>query len=133
MTDNIAGVKPPSTTIQVGINGDDSSQISFKTDFDYNLASIDVSKSSSYKKIRKFLDKMSNKATELGAASNRLDSALESTMVNMQNLTSSVSTIKDADMAKVSSEYIKHQILQQASATLLATANQSPAIALQLL
>ena len=51
----------------------------------------------------------------------------------MQNLGDSLSTVKDVDMAEVSSEYIKKQILQQASATLLATANQSPAIALQLI
>jgi len=33
----------------------------------------------------------------------------------------------------VSSQYIQQQILQQASATLMATANQMPAIALQLI
>ena len=54
-------------------------------------------------------------------------------MTAMENLTSSRSTIKDADVAKESSAYIRAQILQQASATLMATANQSPAIALQLL
>ena len=43
------------------------------------------------------------------------------------------STIRDADIAEVSSEYIRQQILQQASATLLATANQTPVIAIQLL
>ena len=36
-------------------------------------------------------------------------------------------------MAEVSSTYIQQQILQQASATLMSTANQTPAIALQLL
>ena len=40
---------------------------------------------------------------------------------------------RDADIAEVSAEYIQQQILQQASATLLATANQSPSIALQLI
>ena len=44
-----------------------------------------------------------------------------------------ISTIRDADIAEVSSEYIKMQILQQASSTLLATANQTPSIALQLI
>ena len=53
--------------------------------------------------------------------------------VNIQNLASSRSTIRDADMEKLSSTYIQQQILQEASATLLATANQSPAIALQLI
>ena len=43
------------------------------------------------------------------------------------------STIKDADVAEESSSYIKAQILQQASATLLATANQAPSIALNLI
>mgnify|MGYP003301847065 FL=1 len=76
---------------------------------------------------------MSEKATQLGAIQNRLDSALESIEVNINNLTSSRSTIRDADIAEVSSQYIQQQILQQASATLMATANQAPAIALQLI
>ena len=76
---------------------------------------------------------MSAKQTEFGAAQNRLESALEEISTHYENLSSSRSTLKDADIAKVSSEYIKQQILQQASATLLATANQSPALALQLL
>ena len=42
-------------------------------------------------------------------------------------------TVRDTDIAEVSSEYIKKQILQQAAATLLATANQTPEIALQLI
>ena len=41
--------------------------------------------------------------------------------------------LRDADVAEESSNYIKAQILQQASATLLATANQTPSIALNLL
>ncbi|DAB18062.1 TPA: hypothetical protein CPT98_04665 [Candidatus Gastranaerophilales bacterium HUM_19] len=41
--------------------------------------------------------------------------------------------MRDADIAEESSAYIRNQILQQASATLLATANQTPAIAMQLL
>ena len=69
----------------------------------------------------------------LGAVQNRLDSALESIEVNINNLTATRSTIRDADIAEVSSHYIQQQILQQASATLMATANQSPAIALQLI
>ena len=82
---------------------------------------------------REFTNLLSEKSTQLGAVQNRLDSALESITVNMENLTSSLSTIRDADIAEVSSQYIQQQILQQASATLLATANQSPSIALQLI
>ena len=60
-------------------------------------------------------------------------SAIESIGVNINNLTSTQSTIKDADVAELSSEYIRNQNLQQASATLLATANQNLSIALQLI
>ena len=88
---------------------------------------------SAFDAINNFLKTLNDKSTELGAVTNRLDSALESISVNIQNLTSSRSTLKDADIATESSNYIRMQILQQASATLLATANQSPALALTLL
>ena len=76
---------------------------------------------------------ISNRVTTLGAAQNKVDSAISSLGVQTQNLTSSLSTIRDADVAKESSAYIQSQILQQASATLLATANQAPSIALSLI
>ena len=133
-TDNITADNSE-TNIQVGIMGDESSQITFKSMFTYNLASVvsNIKSDNSYNTIQNFLNDLNSKATELGAASNRLESALDSIGVNIENLTSSRSTIKDADIAQVSSDYIRHQILQQAAATLLATANQSPAIALQLI
>ncbi len=76
---------------------------------------------------------ISNRTTELGSAQNRVDSAISSLNVQSMNLTSSLSTIRDTDVASTSSAYIQAQILQQASATLLATANQSPSVALNLL
>lgn len=80
-----------------------------------------------------YLKKIALKQTELGALENRLMSALEQIKVSYDNLVSTQSTIRDADIAEESSAYIRSQILQQASATLLAAANQSPSIALQLL
>ena len=53
--------------------------------------------------------------------------------VQSQNLTSSLSTLRDTDVAETSSNYIQQQILQQASATLLSTANQLPSMALNLI
>ena len=64
---------------------------------------------------------------------NRLDSAADALDVQYSNVTSSLSTIRDADIAEESSNYIKAQILQQASSSLLATANQTPSIALNLI
>ena len=83
--------------------------------------------------IDKVINKISTRITTLGAAQNRIESAIESIGVQSENITSSLSTLRDADVATESSNYIKAQILQQASATLLATANQTPSIALNLL
>ena len=131
--ENISSLGNANTTLQVGINGGESNQITFGSNFNLNLNVSNIKSVSTYDSIKSFMDMLSDKATELGAVSNRLESALESSSVAMENLVSSRSTLRDADIAKESSSYIKAQILQQASATLLATANQSPAIALQLL
>ena len=81
----------------------------------------------------KAITKVSDRQTKIGSAQNRVDSAISAITVQSENLTSSLSTIRDADVAEESSSYIKAQILQQASATLLATANQAPSIALNLI
>ena len=78
------------------------------------------------------IDEISARVSRIGAAQNRVDSAISAIDVQSQNLTSSLSTLRDTDVAEESSNYIQAQILQQASATLLATANQSPSIALNL-
>ena len=79
------------------------------------------------------IDEISRITTAIGAAQNRVDSAISAIDVQSQNLTSSLSTLRDTDVAEESSSYIQAQILQQASATLLATANQTPSIALNLI
>ena len=84
-------------------------------------------------KIDGVIKEISNRTTTLGAAQNRIESAIESIGVQSENITSSLSTLRDADIASESSKYIQSQILQQAAATLLATANQTPSIALNLL
>ena len=84
-------------------------------------------------KIDDALTDISGRVTKIGAAQNRLESAIETLSTQSQNVTSSLSTLKDADVAAESSSYIRAQILQQASATLLSTANQLPSVALNLL
>lgn len=120
---------------QIGINGNDDSQINL------NLSSIDISSldglkmnsTNALKTIDEVLKNINEQQTQIGAVENRLTSALDSISISYENLLSSHSTLRDADIAKESSAYIRNQILLDASATLLATANQSPAIALQLI
>lgn len=83
--------------------------------------------------IDKAIDNISLRCTKIGAYMNRLQSAIDATDVQRSNLTEANSTIKDEDVAKSSSDYVKYQILQQSAATLLATANQMPSIALNLI
>ena len=83
--------------------------------------------------VDEIIDRVNERQSTLGAYQNRLESALDEISIQYENLVSSRSTIRDADIAEESSVYIRSRILQQAAATLLATANQTPAIALELL
>ena len=130
MSSNIVG-------LQVGIDSSESSRLTLDLSFSLSgieeLRNIGLNNNDYVSRIDELITSISAKQTEYGAAQNRLESALEQIGVAYDNLVSSRSTIRDADIAEESSEYIKMQILQQASATLLATANQTPSIALQLL
>lgn len=79
------------------------------------------------------INEISSRVTKIGAAQNRVDSAISALDVQSQNLTSSLSTLRDTDIAQESSNFIQAQILQQASSTLLSTANQLPTVALNLI
>jgi flagellin len=74
----------------------------------------------------------SQRAT-LGSYVNQLESAAQNLMIGIENLSSSESRIRNVDVAAESAELVKAQILQQSAATVLAQANQGPALALQLL
>ena len=125
------------TNIQVGINSSNASNISIALGvsdislIDSILGCIEDEKSIS--QIDKVVNLLAERQVQIGSVQNRLLSVLEEINTKQDNLISMQSTIRDADIAEVSSEYIRQQILQQASATLLATANQTPAIAIQLL
>ena len=84
-------------------------------------------------RIDALMNKIVTKQTELGAVSNRLQSTMEYQQVQKDTKMAVLSVIKDADIAKESNEYIKAQILQQTTASLLSQANQTPSIALRLL
>ena len=126
-----------SINIQVGIDSSASSRISVDTTLDLSalngFENVDITNSEVLDRIDGILSDVAIYQTKIGAAQNRIEYAAEYSEVMTRNLTSSLSTIRDADVAKVSSDLIRYQILQQACATLLATANQMPALALQLI
>ena len=79
------------------------------------------------------IDNISARTALIGAYMNRVESAVDAIGVQKENIVSANSSIKDADVAEESSNYIKYQILQQSAATLLSTANQQPQLALNLI
>ncbi len=110
-----------------------SVDVSFKLSDLTKFRNIGVDGNDYLDQIDSLLAQISDRQVQFGATLNRLDSVMDEIGIKYDNLVSSRSTIRDADIADVSAIYIQQQILQQASATLLATANQSPSIALQLI
>ena len=76
---------------------------------------------------------ISTQRSNIGAYQSRLNSAIDTLTVNIENLSAARSTIQDTDVAVESSNYIKNQILQQSTTAMLSAANQSPSIALSLI
>jgi len=79
------------------------------------------------------LRQVANLRADLGAVLNRLDSTVENLSITSENLDAAKSQIMDADFAAETARYSRNQILQQASTAMLAQANVSGQIALQLL
>ena len=72
-------------------------------------------------------------ATTIGAYLQRLEYTQTNIVTMNENVTSSESTIRDADMAKEMTAYTKANVLMQAAQSMLAQANQSPSNVLSLL
>jgi flagellin-like hook-associated protein FlgL len=76
---------------------------------------------------------VSTQRSELGALQNRLEFKIQNLNISAENLQAAESRIRDADMAKMMTEFTKNNILFQASTAMLAQANALPQSVLQLL
>ena len=76
---------------------------------------------------------MNTRRADLGASQNRLEHTINSLGVSVENLTASESRIRDADIAKLSTQMVSNQILQQAGTAVLSQANQASQSVLSLL
>ena len=74
-----------------------------------------------------------SKRAELGAVQNRFDSTIRNQSNISENVSAARARIRDADFATETANMTKQNILQQASFTILAQANQRPQTALSLL
>jgi flagellin len=79
------------------------------------------------------LQKVLDLQTKIGSVESRLDYTSSNITVAAENTQSSMSVIRDADMAKEMTAYTKDNVLLQASQSMLAQANQNSSSVLSLL
>lgn len=79
------------------------------------------------------LQKVNGTRATLGAKQSRLTSTISNLGIQVENLSSARSRIKDVDFASETADFTQNRILQQSGAAVLTQANQSPEIALSLL
>ena len=117
--------RPFELNIKVDIGSGSDKYISTSISFNLFDFSVDFSTAEgaleSLESIDEMLSSVSDQLLNIGNTINRLESVAEAQSIKLNNLISFRSTMRDADIAEESSNYIRYQILQQASATLLAS------------
>ncbi|SFW31857.1 flagellin N-terminal helical domain-containing protein [Selenomonas ruminantium] len=108
----------------LGLKGFDGQTLSVSTQVKANAA-INVLDNA----IQKALDQQ----TTIGSVESRLSYTSSNLTTASENVQSSESTIRDADMAKEMTNYTKNNVLLQAAQSMLAQANQSSSSVLSLL
>ncbi len=108
----------------LGLKGFDGKTLSVSTQVKANAA-INVLDNA----IQKALDQQ----TTIGSVESRLSYTSSNLTTASENVQSSESTIRDADMAKEMTNYTKNNVLLQAAQSMLAQANQSSSSVLSLL
>ena len=108
----------------LGLQGSDGTKLNISTQTKANAA-INVLDNA----IAKALDQQ----TTIGSVESRLEYTSTNLTTASENVQSSESTIRDADMAKEMTNYTKNNVLLQAAQSMLAQANQSSSNVLSLL
>lgn len=97
-----------------------------------SVATIDDARASLVS-IDRAINTVSNARGDLGAVQNRLSFSMSLTEVEIENITASDATIRDADVAREVTEFSRSQVLVQASNAMLVQANVTSVGALSLL
>jgi flagellin len=108
----------------LGLKGSDGTKLNISTQAKANAA-INV--------LDNALQKALDQQTTIGSVQSRLEYTSSNLTTASENVQSSESTIRDANMAKEMTEYTKNNVLMQAAQSMLAQANQSSSSVLSLL
>ena len=128
-------------SIQVGIGttGSDSVSIDLGDDIDATglglLASISSASgaNTAMDQIDSAISTVVSARGDFGAIQNRLESSIRNINMTSENLSAANSRIRDVDVARETSNLTSYQILQQAGVSMLAQANMSTGLAMNLL
>ena len=144
-----------SVSLQVGFDSGANSQISF-TGVNGTLESIGLANTgssslnvslvaagdnaaqqtaalSALEAVKSAISSLTSTRGQLGAAENRLSVAVNNLQAARENFASAESAIRDVDVTEEAARLTRLNILQQAGASVLAQANQQPALALALI
>lgn len=80
-----------------------------------------------------FIQYVDSKRADLGAIQNRMESTIRNQSAGAENQSDARSRIRDTDFASETANLTQNNIIQQASQSILAQANQRPTVALNLL
>ncbi len=101
------------------------------------MADVDASQKGNAQESLGMVDEALNKVNDIrarvGSAQNRLNTTISAQSIFQENLMAAKSRIKDADLAVESANLAKDTILRKAGVAVLTQANETPALALQLL
>ena len=122
------------TTISFHVGANDGDQIAVSTkQMSTLVGTVTLGTTSTLSTIDGYISAVSDQRAAFGAVENRLNYTLDNLSTSQENLTASLSRIKDVDMASEMVNFTKEQILQQAGTSMLAQANQAPQSVLKLL
>jgi flagellin len=123
-----------SSTISFQVGANDGEVISVGTQAMTSIVgTISLGTSSTLSTIDGFINAVSAQRATFGAVQNRLQYTLDNLSTYQENLSASLSRIRDVDMASEMVNFTKEQILQQAGTSMLAQANSAPQSVLKLL
>lgn len=131
--------------IQLGANGTAADLVNVGSVFANNLtanlqvdtANLSVNSTTNVQltlnRIDTAIGTITSRRATLGAFINRLEATSANLAISIENQKAAEARIRNVDVASESSKLISNQILQQAAASILTQANQTPTLALNLL
>jgi flagellin len=140
---NVISASGSSVSFQVGVDSGSDNVISLSTVNTHSSAlgvgssqaavSTQAAAQASLASLDSAISSLAQTRGTFGALENRLQTTISNIQNAMENLSASESRIRDVDVAMETANFTRLQILQQASVSMLAQANQQPQLALSLL